>query len=111
VPDKPVRAMDPLGIIALANVLVRHQLPECSCENKPVPCSCQNECSCEMKCLTVCSCELKPVQIDLLDMVTNPIFREAVKGLDISRLKSIEDFLRIVEEIRTKIDSSRPPTR
>jgi hypothetical protein len=105
-PDKPVRALDPLGIIALANVLVEHGHPHCSCELK-----CVSECSCELKCVTVCSCELKPVQADLLDIVTNPVFREVVKGLDINKLKSIEDFLSIADEIRAKMDSARLPTR
>jgi hypothetical protein len=119
--DKTFRAIDPLGIVALANILKIQELQECSCElicvcENHASCSCElkctAECSCEMKCLTVCSCELKPVQTDLLEMVSNPIFREVVKGLDIKRLKTIDDFLSIVDEIRTKINLSKlaPPS-
>ena len=116
-PDKRVRALDPLGVIALANVIVQVTHPDCSCEGKcpDNPCSCElkcvAECSCELKCVTVCSCELKPVQTDVLDMLTNPVFREVVKGLDVNKLKSIEDFLSIADGIRTKMDLARRPTR
>jgi hypothetical protein len=110
-PDKLVRAMDPLGIVALAKVIVQQEQfecscelkpgPGCSCENKPVPCTCQNE----------CSCELKPVKEDIMEVLSNPIFREVVKGLDMNRLKSIEDFLTIADDIRAQMDSSGLPTR
>ena len=112
-PDKLIRALDPLGVIALANVVVQHGHNDCSCENKPGPgntCSCENKpvtCSCEIE----CSCEKKPVGADVLDMLTNPVFREVVKGLDINKLKSIEDFVSIADEIRTKIDLPKLPTR
>src|SRR5215475_5556515 len=91
-PDKPVR-LDPLGIIALASV-IRMQEPAavCSCENKPL-----------------CGCENKPLITDMLDVVSNPVFREVVKGLDINKLKSIEEFLAIADDIRTKIDAARLP--
>ena len=101
-PDK-TRAIDPLGIIALANVLRFHGNPDCSCELK---CVCDQKCSCELKCV----CDEKD-GTNILDLVSNPIFREVVKGLDINKLKSIEDFLSIVDEIRTKMDLSKPPTR
>lgn len=94
--DKPVRAIDPLGIIALADVLVSHGPLYCSCEGKPGP---------------GCSCQLKPVKTDILEVVSNPVFREVVAGLDIKKLKSIEDFLSIAEEIRIKMNSSKLPTR
>jgi hypothetical protein len=102
-PDKLVRAVDPLGIIALAQVLAQQGSTqicpsECSCENKPV---CPNN---------GCSCENKPVQ-SFLDVVTNPVFREAVMGLDVKKLRSIEDFLAIAGEIRHKMDSPSVPTR
>lgn len=114
-PDKPVRSIDPLGIIALADVLVNHGPLYCSCEGKPGPgCSCQDKppgCSCEDKPGPGCSCQLKPVKTDILEVVSNPIFREVVAGMDIKKLKSIEDFLSVVEEIRTKMNSSKLPTR
>ena len=114
-PDKRIRALDPLGVIALANVLVQHGKNECSCENKPAPCpadgcSCENKpvgCSCEQE----CSCEKKPVEADVLDMLANPVFREVVKGLDINKLRTIEEFLSIADDIRAKIDSPRISTR
>lgn len=108
-PDKPVRAIDPLGIVALANVLARHgNTLECSCELK-----CGAECSCELKCVCdyQCTCEAKLVQTDILAVLSNPTFREVVKGLDMNRMKSIEDFLAIADEIRTKMDAAKPPTR
>lgn len=111
-PDKPIRAIDPAGLIALANVLRFHGNPDCSCEMK---CVCDNQCSCEAKCVSECSCEMKCVcdekdGTNILDLLSNPIFREVVKGLDINRMKSIEDFLAIVDEIRTKMDSARLST-
>ena len=111
-PDKPVR-LDPLGIIALASVIRMQEPEECSCENKPL-CGCENKtCFCELKdpctCEGVCSCELKPPKTDLLDVVSNPVFREVVKGLDINKLKSIEEFLANADDIRTKIDAARLP--
>lgn len=115
-PDKPVRAIDPLGIVALANVLVQHgNTLECTCEGKPGPgCPCQDKpgpgCSCQDK-PGPCGCEGKPVQTEILEVLSNPVFREVVKGLDMNRLRSIEDFLGIVDEIRTKMDASSLPTR
>jgi hypothetical protein len=111
-PDKKVRSIDPLGIVALANILKIQglkELAECSCELK---CACENQCSCELKCVTVCSCEMKPVQPDMLEVLSNPAFREIVKGLDIKKLKTIDDFLSLVEEIRTKMNVSEisPPS-
>ncbi len=112
-PDRRVRALDPLGVVALANILVQHGVNTCSCEDKPGPgngCSCENKpvpCSCQQE----CSCENKPVHADVLDMVSNPVFREVVKGLDINKLKTIEDFLSIADVIRAKIDSPRISTR
>ena len=106
-PDNMVRSVDPLGIIALAQVLAQQMSTECSCENKPVnPCSCENKPVCPNQ----CSCENKPVH-DLLDVVANPVFREAVKRLDVRRLRSIEDFLAIAGEIRTKMEVSTVPSR
>ena len=101
--DKPGRAIDPVGIIAIANVLRFHGNSECSCELK---CVCDQKCSCELKCV----CDQKD-GTNILDLVSNPAFREVVKGLDANRMKSIEDFLAIVDEIRIKMDASRPATR
>jgi hypothetical protein len=110
-PDKPVRTIDPIGLIALANVLRFHDNPDCSCELK-----CVSECSCELKCVSECSCELKCVcdlkdGTNILDLLSNPVFREVVKGLDVNRIKTIEDFMGIVDEIRKKMNTVRPPTR
>lgn len=102
-PDKPIRAIDPLGVIALANVLRFHNNQECSCELK---CVCDQKCSCELKCV----CDEKD-GTNILDLLSNPVFREVVKGLDMNKLKSIEDFLSIVDEIRTRMDASRPQVR
>ncbi|GKS59997.1 hypothetical protein YTPLAS18_35240 [Nitrospira sp.] len=106
-PDKTVRSIDPLGIIALAQVLAHQMDTECSCENKPVnPCSCENKPVCPNQ----CSCELIPVH-DLMDVVVNPVFREAVKQLDVRKLRSIEDFLAVAGEIRAKVEAATAPTR
>ncbi len=102
-PDKPVRTIDPVGLIALANVLRFHENPDCSCELK---CVCDGKCSCELKCV----CDLKD-GTNILDLLSNPIFREVVQGLDVNRMKSIDDFLAIVDEIRTKMNAARPPSR
>jgi hypothetical protein len=106
----PAIRIDPVGMIALANVLRFYGNPECSCELK---CVCDNQCSCEMKCVSECSCELKCVSeekdgTNILDLMSNPVFREVVKGLDVNRLKSIEDFMGIVDEIRTKMNAAQP---
>jgi hypothetical protein len=105
---EPAR-IDPVGMIALANVLRFYENPDCSCELK---CVCDNQCSCELKCVSECSCELKCVTeetdgTNVLGLMSNPIFREVVKGLDISQLNSIEDFLGIVREMRTKMNAAR----
>jgi hypothetical protein len=102
-PDKPVRAVDPLGLVALANVLRFHGNTECSCELK---CVCDGKCSCELKCV----CDQKD-GTNILDLLSDPIFREVVKGLDINRMKTIEDFLGIVDEIRTKMNAAKLPPR
>lgn len=101
--DAPVHTIDPIGIIALANVLRFHGNMECSCELK---CVCDQKCSCELKCV----CDEKD-GTNILDLLSNPVFREVVKELDVNRMKSIEDFLSIVDEIRTRMNASRPPTR
>lgn len=113
-PDKPIRAIDPLGIIALANVLLQHNPSntcknQCSCELIPTP-PCLNECSCELIPVSP-SCETEQGQRDLLNMMSNPIFREVIKELDLNKLKSIEDFLSIADDIRKKMDSPRLQTR
>lgn len=113
-PDKPVRAIDPVGLIALANVLRFHDNPDCSCQLK---CVCDNQCSCELKCVSECSCETKPVFCDLkdgtniLDLLSNPVFREVVKALDVNRMKTIHDFVGIVDDIRKKMNSAKATTR
>lgn len=108
--DKRDRVLDPLGVIAIANLILQQGVMECSCEAKPVPCSCEAVCSCQLKCVTVCSCELKPVEFDLLAMLSNPAFREIVKGLDVNNVKTIEDFLSIVDDIRAKLEASQHST-
>lgn len=112
-PDKTVRAVDPAGLIALANVLRFHGNTECSCELK---CVCDNQCSCELKCVSECSCEMKCVcdlkdGTNILDLISNPVFREVVKGLDVSKMKTIDDFIGIVDDIRRKINSAKTATR
>lgn len=107
-----VSTVDPVGLIALANVLRFYENPDCSCELK---CVCDNQCSCEDKCVSECSCELKCVSeltdgTNVLELLTNPSFREVVKGLDVNRLKSIDDFIGIVQEIRRKMNAARPAT-
>jgi hypothetical protein len=46
----------------------------------------------------------------MVDMVSDPIFRQAVQGLDVNRIRTIEDFLSIVDEIRTKIIAAKSPS-
>jgi hypothetical protein len=114
--DKPARSIDPLGIIALANILVSHGPlggEECSCEDIPMPpCPCQtdDDCSCEAIPMPPCPCQLESVKADMVDLVSNPVFRQAVKGLDVSKVKTIEDFLSIVDEIRSKIVDAKSPS-
>ena len=115
----PPGALDPLGIVALATILKGFSGAECSCELK---CVCDQKCSCELKCVSdqVCSCELKCVCdfqcscelkcvcdekgfTSLSDMVSNPVFREVVRGLDPEKVRTIEDFLEIVDDLRAKI--------
>ncbi|WP_447963599.1 hypothetical protein [Nitrospira sp. Ecomares 2.1] len=105
-PDKPVRAVDPLGIVALAKVLAQYGHNECGCELKPGGgCSCQDKPVCPYD--VQCTCESKPEPADILEVMSNPVFREVVKGLDINRLKSIEDFVSIADEIRAKMNAKR----
>ena len=120
----PPASLDPLGIVALATILKGLSGAECSCENKCVcdgKCSCENKCvcdgkcSCENKCVCdeKCSCEHKCVCDEkgitsLYDMVSDPVFREVVKGLDPEKVRTIEDFLEIVQDLRTKIAGPKP---
>ncbi len=118
-PEKTVRGMDPLGVIAIADVIryLGHSQddppkpigcpgncgcnPQCGCEEKGAPCKCENK----------CACELKPGLEDILSTISNPIFREVVRELDVSRVKSINDFLAVAGEIRKKIVSGDSSTR
>lgn len=111
-PDKKVRAIDPLGVFAIANVIQAIDLNEFG----PVPigcpgnCGCNPMCGCESEpgcCENKCECEQKPGKLDILDMLSNPVFRNLVKGLDLNRIESISDFLTIVDEIRTKLPTPR----
>ena len=110
-PETTLKVMDPLGVIAIANVLEVLGKPEpigcpgncgcnpmCGCENEPG--CCENKCPCEKKQAT-----------DVLSTLTNPVFREVVQGLDMRTIKTTGDFLTIVDEIRTKLASSEPPIR
>jgi hypothetical protein len=97
-PDKLGRAIDPVGLIALANVLRFHGNMECSCELK---CVCDQKCSCELKCV----CDQKD-GTNILDLLSNPAFREVVQGLDVERLRTIDDFMAIVEELRARMNAS-----
>lgn len=99
-PDKPILPIDPIGLVALANVLRFHGNQECSCELK---CVCDQKCSCELKCV----CDEKD-GTNILDLLSNPVFREVVKGLDVNRVKTIEDFMGIVDEIRRKMNAATP---
>jgi hypothetical protein len=85
---------------------------KCSCENKCVcddKCSCENKCVCDEKCACddKCSCDEKGYR-GLYDMVSNPVFREVVRGLDPQEVRTIEDFLEIVDNLRTKINAPPP---
>jgi hypothetical protein len=100
--SKPIN-VDSLGLIALANVLRFTGNEECSCELK---CVCDQKCSCELKCV----CDLKD-GTNILDLISNPAFREVVQGLDVNRIRSVQEFLGIVNEIRAKMNASKPRTR
>jgi hypothetical protein len=102
-PNQPRRTIDPVGLVALANVLRFHGNDECSCELK---CVCDQKCSCELKCV----CDEKD-GTNILDLLSNPVFREVVQGLDVTRMKTIEDFVGIVEDIRRKMNVSAAPKR
>ena len=102
-PDEPGRTIDPVGLIALANVLRFHGNTECSCELK---CVCDQKCSCELKCV----CDEKD-GTNILDLLSNPVFREVIKELDVNRMRTIDDFLAIVDDIRRKMNASQPRTR
>ena len=109
-PEVTVQAMDPLGVVALAHVLQieeRWEDPKC-----PSNCGCNPMCGCEAHpgcCENKCPCEKKDPMSDILATVSNPVFREVVQGLDLSRVKSINDFLSIVGDIRAKMPSTRQP--
>lgn len=99
-PDKFRGAIDPVGLIAIANVLRFHGNDECSCELK---CVCDQKCSCELKCV----CDEKD-GTNILDVLSNPVFRQVVTGLDVSKMKTIDDFMGIVDDIRTKMNATKP---
>ena len=91
--------VDPVGLIAIANVLRFTGNEECSCELK---CVCDQKCSCELKCV----CDVKD-GTNILDLISNPVFREVVQGLDVRRVQNIEGFLEIVNEIRAKMNATK----
>ena len=102
-PDRPGRTIDPVGLIALANVLRFHGNTECSCELK---CVCDQKCSCELKCV----CDEKD-GTNILELLSNPVFREVVKRLDVERMKTIEDFMVIVGDIRKRMNAPQKGAR
>lgn len=95
--NKPTN-VDPVGLIAIANVLRFTGNDECSCELK---CVCDQKCSCELKCV----CDVKD-GTNILDLISNPVFRQVVQNLDPARAQNIEGFLGIVNEIRAKMNSA-----
>ena len=105
-PETTVKAMDPLGVVAIANVIQYLEKPEpIGCPNN---CGCNPMCGCEDKpgcCEDKCGCEKKPQAEDIFSTLSNPVFREVVQGLDMSRVKNINDFLGIVGDIRAKVPS------
>ena len=110
--DTTVKAMDPLGVVAIANALEILEKPEpIGC---PGNCGCNPMCGCEDKpgcCENKCGCEKKPEKIDILDTVSNPGFREVIQGLDTRNIKTTSDFLAVVGEIRAKMDAIKVPSR
>ncbi|MDR4496916.1 MAG: hypothetical protein MRK02_03180 [Candidatus Scalindua sp.] len=104
--DIPVRTLDLNGVVALATVLQGvWKDPQCpgNCGCNPV-CGCNDNDGC---CENRCECEKKEGLIDIYDVLSNPVFRDVVQGLDLNRIKSVHDFQAIVGEIRTKMRSSR----
>jgi len=93
--------VDPVGLIAIANVLRFTGNDECSCELK---CVCDQKCSCELKCV----CDEKD-GTNILDIISNPVFRQVVQGLDVRKAQNIEGFLQIVNEIRAKMNAQKAP--
>ncbi|MDF0645966.1 MAG: hypothetical protein P0111_18210 [Nitrospira sp.] len=114
-PEETARAMDPLGIVAIAHVIPYVNIPGdlANCAPEPIGCpgncGCNPMCGCESKpgcCEDKCECERKPRVEDILTTISNPAFREVVQGLDIRRVKSVNDFVGLASEIRKKIKTT-----
>ena len=106
--DIPVSTITLQGVIALATVIQKGwKDPACpgNCDCNPV-CGCESHDGC---CQNKCPCHHDGHPGDITDLVTNPIFRDVVQGLDINRIRSINDFQAIVGEIRTKMRSAQTP--